>query len=62
MKLRYFSQRMVIYTFLCTLPALLYELDKIDEIWETTTKFSRCECMSNIGDNYYLEAATGGIL
>ena len=53
---------MVIYTFLCTLPALLYELDKIDEIWETTTKFSRFESMSNSGDNYYLEAATGGIL
>ena len=49
-----------IYNYLRSL-ALLYELDKTDKIWKTTTKFSSLKSMSSIEDDY-LEAATRGIL
>ena len=59
----------VIYTSSFKLTALLYRLDKIDEMWETKTNLSRfktmssiADSMSSIGDNYYLEAATGSVL
>ena len=58
----------VIYTSSFKLTALLYRLDKIDEMWETTanvsrfkTKSSIADSMSSIGDNY-LEAATVSVL
>ena len=59
----------VIYTCSFKLTALLYRLDKIDEMWETKTNLSRfktmssiADSMSSIGNNYYLEAATGSVL